>query len=60
MTKQIKKEFLDYADEESEAFEKAELFWAQGDKNITVAKVNQMIDPPKTVHKYVILRVTEL
>lgn len=61
MNKKIfRKEFLDFCDKEQEAIDKVEVYWAQGDKNVTFARVSQMIDPPETVHKFVVLRVTEL
>lgn len=58
--KKIKKEFLEFVDTEQEAIDKVELYWAQGEKNVTFAKVSHMIDPPNTVHKYVVIRITEL
>lgn len=55
-----KREILHYTDDEQEAFDLAAPYWIAGAKNVTVAKVSQMLNPPRTAYKYVVLRITKV
>lgn len=58
LSKKTKREFLDFTDDQDEAIEICETYWSQGEKNVTFAPVRQMLNPPETIHKFVILRIT--
>lgn len=60
MSEGYKREFLYHTDDEQDAFDEAAKYWVRGEKNITVARVNQMKNPPNTVHKFVVIRITRI
>ena len=56
----VKREIMYYTDDEHEAFARKTRLEERGHKNVTVAAVKQMLNPPRTAYKYIVFKVTEL